>query len=114
MQIPSPELLAGLYGRPVLSIETAMPGVNQTFKVRTASGIFYLRLYRKVGRSRAEIESEIRALLAAGGNAAKPVALTAGGYVFQYSFEADSRFAVLFAEAPGAKPKPTPGNLRQI
>ena len=114
MQIPSPELLADLYGRPFLSVESAVPGVNRTFRVRTASGAFYLRLYRKVGRSRAEIEGEIMALLAAGGNAAKPVALTTGDYVFQCPFEADSRFAVLFTEAPGAKPEPTPGNLRQI
>src|SRR5262245_26247441 len=99
MQIPSPELLASLSGLPFLSGESAMPGVNRTFEVRTASAAFYLRLYRQVGRSRAEIEGEIIALLAAGANAAQPVALTSGDYVFRCPFEGDSRFAALFTAA---------------
>jgi Ser/Thr protein kinase RdoA (MazF antagonist) len=89
-------------------------GPNQTFRARTQDGVFYLRLYREVGRSRAEIEAELLALLSTGGNAAKPVTLADGGHVFQCPFQGSTRFAVLFTEALGAKPEPTPDNLRQI
>ena len=114
VQPPSPELLAGLYNRPFLSVESAMRGVNQTFRARTEDGVFYLRLYREVGRSRAEIEAELLALLSTSGNAAKPVALADGGHVFCCPFQGSTRLAVLFTEAPGAKPETTPDYLRQI
>lgn len=113
-QAPSPELLAGLYGRPFSSVESAARGVNRTFRARTEGDPLYLRLYRQEGRSRAEIEAEIAALLATGGNAAQPVPLVDGGYVFLYPFEGSPRFAVLFTEAPGAAPEPTADNLRRI
>jgi Ser/Thr protein kinase RdoA (MazF antagonist) len=110
----APELLAGLYGRPFSAVEPAARGPNRTFKVHTGGDPLYLRLYRREGRSRAEIEAEVAALLATDSIAARPVPLAGGGYVCRCPFEGAMRFAVLFTEAPGAPPEPTAGNLRRI
>ena len=110
----SQNLLASLYGRSVHSLTLVINGVNKTFRIETDCGNCFLRLYRRVGRSRADIDAELMAIAAARFGVAKPIALAGGGYVFCYGFEGAERQAVLFEEARGNQPAATPESVGRI
>jgi Ser/Thr protein kinase RdoA (MazF antagonist) len=114
----SQAMMLDLYGLPLRSAELVNRGVNVTFRLWAGPGEFYLRLYRHQGRSRAQIDGEIAALLAFRSNyevyVAKPQRLRDGGYVFTCTYNGEMRFACLFAAARGRPADANAGDMRQF
>ena len=73
-------------------------GINDTYKVKTASKTFILRLYRHNWRTKDEICFEIDALLhlhKKGVNVAYPITTTQGDYIVEVSLPEGLRYAIL-------------------
>lgn len=51
--------LSESYGRLFVGCELVVPGVNRTYRLTEGADTYYLRLYRPIGRSAAEIAAEI-------------------------------------------------------
>ena len=111
-------LLGRQYGLSVRSVELVSVAMNITMRVDADAGEFYLRLYRERGRTRSQIDAEIRALLAfeptQDVHVAKPQALRGGGHVFSAGHDGHERWAALFAAAPGSPPGWATAQLRQL
>ncbi|MFI5011059.1 MAG: phosphotransferase enzyme family protein [Hyphomicrobiales bacterium] len=80
-------------------------GVNDTYRIDTSDGAFYLRVYRFGWRSRAEIEAELEMLIHLARRQApvcRPIAQSDGSLVSLLDCPEGERHAVLFSAAPGA------------
>jgi Ser/Thr protein kinase RdoA (MazF antagonist) len=81
-------------------------GINDTYKVTTATSIFYLRVYVHEWRTREKVESEVDLLKLLDRHSlsvSTPVQCRDGSYVQRLSASEGERHAVLFAGAEGAQ-----------
>lgn len=117
-ETPWAALVERHYDLAVQSVDMVSHAMNITLKVTADAGEFYLRLYRETGRTRADIDAEIGALLAFEPAddvyVSKPQRLRKGGYVFSWSGGTGARWGALFAAAPGYETEGRAGELRQL
>lgn len=88
----------------VLHCEFWCQGLNDSYKVETATDTFLLRLYRHHWRTLTEIEFEIDALLHLkenGADVAYPIATKKGDYIVSFNAPEGSRYAILTSYIQG-------------
>jgi len=111
-------LIERYYDLEVRAVELAWTGANVTLRIDTGADSFFLRLYRENGRSRAEIDAEIGALLtfrpAKRVYVSTPVQRSSGEYVFACRYDERPRWAALFRTAPGSIPLGSTADLRRL
>jgi Ser/Thr protein kinase RdoA (MazF antagonist) len=79
--------------------------INDVYRLDAGGRRWWLRVHPAGWRTRAETHGEVESILtvaAAGGAAARPTRLRAGGYVSELDAPEGPRSAVLFEHAPGA------------
>ncbi|MGF1621704.1 MAG: phosphotransferase [Rhodomicrobiaceae bacterium] len=112
------DLIERHYHLAVRSVGLVWQGANITLKIDTGPDSFYLRLYREKGRSRAEIDAEIGALLtfrpAGQVYVSTPVQTRGGDHVFSCDHEQRRRWAALFTAAPGSLPEGDAASLSRL
>ncbi|QRM32705.1 phosphotransferase enzyme family protein [Microvirga sp. VF16] len=108
--------LSQRYASRFTAIELVVGGVNRTYRVRDAENVFYLRLYRSIGRSVPEIDLEIRLLMLfpddAGVEVARPVATADGRFLVTLERDAEPRHACLFEAIQGREMANSPADMR--
>lgn len=99
------ELLSVRYGCRFDGAELVVGGVNRTYRLSTGAQRHYLRMYRPVGRSLAEIAFELRLLRQCrptlGIDVARPIATSEGEDLVSLSFEGWPRYGCLFTALEG-------------
>lgn len=97
--------LSRCYGRVFTGSELVVPGVNRTYRLAAGGDLSYLRLYRPVGRSPAEIGFELRLLREVrptpGIDVARPIRTVDGLDCARVAFGGVSRTACLFHALDG-------------
>jgi Ser/Thr protein kinase RdoA (MazF antagonist) len=97
--------LSRCYGRSFTSCELVVPALSRTYRLVADDGIFYLRLYRPIGRSPAEIAFEIRLQREVrptpGLDVAQPIRTVDDADCACLSFEGVNRTAGLFQALDG-------------
>lgn len=97
--------LSRCYGRVFSGCELIVPGVNRTYRLAAGDDEYYLRLYRHVGRSSAEIAFELRLLREVrptpGIDVARPIRTVAGADCVHIPFGDLDRAACLFQALDG-------------
>jgi Ser/Thr protein kinase RdoA (MazF antagonist) len=97
--------LSESYGRLFASCELMVPGVNRTYRLTVGADTYYLRLYRPIGRSAAEIAFEMRLLRQVrptrGIDVARPFRTIDGADCAWITFEGVERAAGLFQGLDG-------------
>ncbi|WP_407529707.1 phosphotransferase enzyme family protein [Methylobacterium oryzisoli] len=97
--------LSRCYGRAFAGCELVVPGVNRTYRLAAGDDLYYLRLYRPVGRSPAEIAFELRLLRevrpTSGIDVARPIRTVHGADCAQVAFGGVDRVACLFQALEG-------------
>jgi Ser/Thr protein kinase RdoA (MazF antagonist) len=107
------QLLNGYSLRPPVRCVFYELGLNDTYRVETATDTFYLRVYRHGWRSQQEVFAEIELLdylLEQGVPIAAPITSRSGRVLHQLDAPEGVRYAVLFAEARG---RPAPMNRKR-
>ncbi|MEG9505434.1 MAG: phosphotransferase [Methylorubrum extorquens] len=93
------------YGRAFAGCELVVPGVNRTYRLAAGGDVYYLRLYRPVGRSPAEIAFELRLLREVrptpGLDVARPIRTVDGADCAQVPFDGVDRTTCLFEALDG-------------
>lgn len=97
--------LSRCYGRAFAGCELVVPGVNRTYRLVGGGEVYYLRLYRPVGRSPAEVAFELRLLREArpppGIDVARPIRAVDGADCVQVPFGGVGSTACLFQALEG-------------
>lgn len=83
--------------------------VNDVFRLTAMSGAqYYLKIYRRDWRSPSDVAWEIRIqehLILGGVSIARPITRRDGSYMTELNAPEGERAAVLYAQAPGSKPR---------
>ncbi|MFE1597359.1 phosphotransferase enzyme family protein [Methylobacterium sp. ID0610] len=97
--------LSRCYGRAFSGCELVVPGVNRTYRLAAGDDVYYLRLYRPLGRSPAEIAFELRLLREVrpmpGIDVARPVRTVDGADCARVAFGGLDRAACVFQALDG-------------
>lgn len=97
--------LSESYGRSFAGCELVVPGVNRTYRLTEGENAYYLRLYRPIGRSAAEIAFEMCLLrevrLTPGIDVARPFTTISGADCARVMFDGVNRAAGLFQALDG-------------
>jgi Ser/Thr protein kinase RdoA (MazF antagonist) len=97
--------LSQCYGRAFVGCELIVPGGNRTYRLVAGGNTYYLRLYRPVGRSPAQIAFELHLLREVrptpGINVARPIRTVDGADCARISFGGVDRAACLFHALDG-------------
>ncbi len=97
--------LLPLYGlTPPYSCRFFRKGICDTYRIQSAGGEFYLKVYRAGRRSLLDVSEEVRLLnhlLDQGVSVVRPVARSGGGYVNELQAPEGTRCAVLFHAVQG-------------
>lgn len=108
--------LSESYGRSFASCELKVPGVNRTYRLTEGADTYYLRLYRPIGRSAAEIAFEMRLLREVrptpGIDVARPFRTIDGADCAWITFEGVERAAGLFQALDGRPIADDPGDVK--
>lgn len=97
--------LSRCYGRVFAGCELVVPGANRTYRLSADEDAYYLRLYRPIGRSAAEIAFEMCLLrevqLTPGINVARPIQTVDGADCARVLFNGVDRASGLFHALDG-------------
>jgi Ser/Thr protein kinase RdoA (MazF antagonist) len=100
--------LANCYGRHFQEMKLVVDGINRTYRLKTDDGIFYLRIYRPLGRSQEKIGYELALvdMLAQKQDVAvsKAVRNAEGNELTRFILEGETRVGCLFTVAEGREP----------
>ncbi len=112
------KFLSARYGRDFDAAELVVGGANRTYRLGAGADHVYLRLYRPVGRSLAEIAFELDLLRqcrpSPGIGVARPIATSDGADLVSLSFEGAARYGCLFTALEGRPLTHAPSDMKRL